>query len=262
MFVLASCLFLGCNYVQGGPCTIGQVQSYIALGAAGCTAGVYTFYNFGFSQSETGGSSLPPLDSITIDPRVADTTILAGSSGSASPITGMLLLGDWNLVAGQSVMYSLSFSIELTDGGNLSGDAHLGWTPYQFPASFPSGNTFGSTSIVGFNSGQITDQSIFHYSQDCTPCPGGGVILPLVAGVYDPVSMQFYDLSQTPFLNIQTTMLLQDNSGSVQDLGMFDGIVPAQAVPEPRNLLPLGLILLGRLRVTLARPKTPVSPRR
>jgi hypothetical protein len=227
----------------GSPCNTGQVQSFIDLGSTGCTAGAYTFYNFGFSQSETGGASLPPLDSIIIDPLVNDSTIvpIANTTGS----TGPLILGNWNAAAGQSVMYSLSFSIDLTQGGDLAGVLLYGTTVLQFPATIPSGDTWGTTSVLGFNGGQITGQNLFTFSFDAVGTQGGGFFQPLVAGVYDPLSNQTYDLSDTPFLNVEVTKILNSTSGNIQDLGTWSGIgAPEAETPEPGYLPLVGLALV------------------
>ena len=249
--LLVTALALSGFPVLAGPCNIGQVQSFIDLGSTGCTAGAFTFYNFGFSQSKTGGASLPPLDSITIDPLVNDSTI-----GPVANSTGMLILGNWNAAAGQSVMYSLSFSVELTQGGNLKGVLDLGYTSLQYPAMIPRGDTWGTTTVLGYNAGQITGQNLFTYSFDGVGAFGGGFYQPLVAGIYDPILNKTYDLSHTPFLNIEETKILKSTSGNVQDLGTWNGIGPSIETPEPRYLPLIGLSLL----VFLLRRRTLGSP--
>jgi hypothetical protein len=222
-----------------GACTIGQVQSYIDLGNTGCGVGPYTFYNFGFSQSQTGGAMLPALDSITIDPLPNDSTI-GPYGGPFPPASAVLILGNWNADTGQSVTYSLSFSIALTQGGDLKGELYLGDTVPSFPASIPKGDTWGTTTVLGFNGGEITGSNLFTFTFDAFDTEGGGFFQPLVC-----CAGNLYDLSHTPFVDIKSTKILQSNSGNIQDLGSWSGIdVAFSDAPEPGYLLVCGLFLI------------------
>jgi hypothetical protein len=85
-----------------GPCGIGTLASYIALGSGGCSVGTLAFTDFAFSTiSSSGGAVAVTSTGITVTP-----VILGAKAGLNYASAG------FSVTAGQSIQYLLAYTID------------------------------------------------------------------------------------------------------------------------------------------------------
>jgi len=68
LLLLLPLLLVSCLMVQAGPCGIGTLATYDAVGFS-CTIDGLTFSNFAYSPAETGGAAVPDASGVAVTPQ-------------------------------------------------------------------------------------------------------------------------------------------------------------------------------------------------
>jgi hypothetical protein len=224
--VMASGLF-------GSPCAVATVTTYEASGFQ-CTIEGYTFEDFTFSDSQTGGATLLTTDQITVNPTFSTPSSVA-----------FQFFGDFNSAAGQTEEYIVQYELDpilphITGEGVDLGPAD--------PVTL-TGQFCGNGMLVGgYVAGQPTN---------CSGTDPSGIFPLTVPTAGDGTS------ASKPFPLVVTdvdTRLILDLSG-ISSTTYFgtNAIINGADVPEPSTSLWLAPGIFGllwlRKRFVTAAPK-------
>jgi hypothetical protein len=101
LMLLFACVSL---VVQAAPCVSGaKLDSYIALGAGGCTFDGLLFNNFGYTNPASGGGVSPDSSGVEVD------TVMQG------PEAGLEFVGSWLAASGQTSDGNIGYTVTCPD---------------------------------------------------------------------------------------------------------------------------------------------------
>ena len=204
---------------EAGPCGIGTLASYIALGSAGCTVGSLAFTDFAFSTvSSSGGAVAVTAAGITVTP-----VIVGAKAGLNYASAG------FGVTAGQSIQYLLAYAIDdppIIHGFELE--------MFTDSPVFPGIAQIDSLQCVG---------AVFLG----TSCPGTTVLNSVFdnGATVSHLDTEFFGPAIT--VGNRTTITLDATSGGSANFESFNGLA---IVPEPGSFWLIAgsflLLLLSR----------------
>ena len=109
-------LFFGVSMALAGPspCASGTLDTYITLGATGCTVGNILFANFHYAHKASGGAQPIPANQIQVTPTLQIPE--AGILGFAAK---------WQVLSGQSQDSYIRYSVSATSGSSTEASLTL-----------------------------------------------------------------------------------------------------------------------------------------
>ena len=209
--------------LQAGPCVPGNLASYEALGATGCTVGQLTAFNFTFSVLGSSGGAVPVTDT-----QINVTPTFGGAGGPS-------LLGSLNF-ASNGFNVSVNGSVQYLIGYT--------WDPHDDIQSMDD-IMDPPSAVLGF--AKITTVGCVNSAFVGSTCPTSTATVM----VFDNNGVTQFNSSAgftpTQILGIRNTIDLEALGGSAS----FDSLTTESRSPEPATwlLCAAALILLAaRLR--------------
>jgi len=186
--------------VQAAPCVSGAtLDSYIGLGAGGCTFDGLLFNNFGYTNPSSGGGTSPDAAGVEVD------TVVQG------PEAGLEFVASWLAGSGQTSDGNIAYTVTcqgcqiddlellMTGQGLGTGIASVAET------SFSPSIGLGTTSSLGFNqlsdSTNITPIGTLNLTKDIG-ASGGTAGSGHVSGVFNLFSTNQTTMTPEPSLGL------------------------------------------------------------
>jgi hypothetical protein len=250
LLLLLAALTLGCAPLSAGaiifgspnPCVDGTLQSYISLGTTGCTAGLFTYSNFGFAT--------------LVDDRSNPGSLLAGPSNinMKAPVNVFDVIGlsslNFSVLANDRVVYLLHYLIDppppILPGYDLELFAESPVAP---------GRAEGKAFLCpgGLGQPQFGEDGLVE-SVRCANFNDVTFTTPFVLDVFHNGTQEGNQLSDSTFFDSPTNQIdvwLQidldaRNGGSSQISGIGASVPPSSdEVPEPGALALVGAGLIA-----------------
>jgi len=196
----------------------GSLTSYEALGSTGCTYGGYTFSNFSYTDSATGGGTLVTSDGVNV---------FTASNGYGN---GLSFDGSWNAFgAGSTSDGDIMFSVSVNGGGAATiADAGLAQT----------------AGVTGSGVASVAEQGCG--GTNCVPGTWQNFVFDANGGTTNQ-SAQDMLIAPNGTVNVSKNINVMAGSAAGYDAATISLVTDTfSTVPEPRALsLLLGLGLVG-----------------